>query len=166
MTSVNLQNLKSVVAESKFPKMSDRYGFVPTLDVVDALSAENWLPVSASERQSRSLERIGYQTHMIRFQNPNIEIINGVDKLTPEIVLFGSHDGSSAIQLMAGLFRFLCANGLICANEMFGKFKIRHSINARDYTMQAVEGIVESLPAITNQVHQFQDITLSLPEYN
>ncbi|EBA7968526.1 DUF945 domain-containing protein, partial [Salmonella enterica] len=40
--------------------------------------------------------------------------ING--KEVPEIILLNSHDGSSSYQMVPGLFRFICTNGLVCGS--------------------------------------------------
>jgi hypothetical protein len=41
-------------------------------------------------------------------------------KQVPEIILLNSHDGSSSYQMLPGLFREVCQNGLICG-ETFGE---------------------------------------------
>ncbi len=41
-------------------------------------------------------------------------------KQVPEIILLNSHDGSSSYQMLPGLFRAVCQNGLICG-ESFGE---------------------------------------------
>ena len=46
---------------------------------------------------------------------------------SPELVLVNSHDRSSAYQLHAGLFRFICGNGMIIADATFERVSIRHS---------------------------------------
>ncbi|EEF6566847.1 DUF945 domain-containing protein, partial [Salmonella enterica] len=33
-----------------------------------------------------------------------------------EIILLNSHDGSSSYQMVPGLFRFICTNGLVCGS--------------------------------------------------
>ena len=44
----------------------------------------------------------------------------------PEIVLVNAHDGTSAYQLRAGLFRPLCTNGLIARIGDFGFISVPH----------------------------------------
>src|SRR5699024_11228611 len=41
--------------------------------------------------------------------------INGQE--VPEIILLNSHDGSSSYQMIPGIFRFVCTNGLVCRSE-------------------------------------------------
>ncbi|MFP1527067.1 DUF932 domain-containing protein [Escherichia coli] len=42
--------------------------------------------------------------------------INGQE--VPEIILLNSHDGSSSYQMIPGIFRFVCTNGLVCGNSL------------------------------------------------
>ena len=35
-----------------------------------------------------------------------------------EIVLLNSHDGTSSYQMLAGMFRFVCSNGLVCGDTV------------------------------------------------
>jgi hypothetical protein len=42
--------------------------------------------------------------------------INGAE--ANEIVLLNSHDGTSSYQMLAGMFRFVCSNGLVCGDTV------------------------------------------------
>jgi hypothetical protein len=44
----------------------------------------------------------------------------------PEICLINAHDGTSAYQLLAGLYRPLCTNGLLCHMGDFAVIRIAH----------------------------------------
>src|SRR5437870_9536613 len=47
---------------------------------------------------------------------------------TPELCLINSHDRSSAYQLHAGLYRFICANGMFVGDgNAFERVSIRHA---------------------------------------
>ena len=66
-----------------------------------------------------------------------------MDKEAHEIILLNSHDGSSSYQMMAGLFRFVCANGLVCGDSM-GDQKVRHS-GRHNVIDDVIEGAYEVL---------------------
>ena len=46
-------------------------------------------------------------------------------KEVPEIILLNSHDGSSSYQMIPGMFRFVCTNGMICG-QTFGEIRVPH----------------------------------------
>jgi hypothetical protein len=58
-----------------------------------------------------------------------------------EIVLVNSHDGSSAYQMLAGVFRFVCCNGLVCGADL-ADIRIPHK---GDVTGRVIEGAFEVL---------------------
>lgn len=43
----------------------------------------------------------------------------------PEIILLNSHDGLSSYQMIPGMFRFVCTNGLVCGTS-FGEIRVPH----------------------------------------
>jgi hypothetical protein len=51
--------------------------------------------------------------------------------VTPEIVLLNAHDGTSAYQFHAGLFRLVCANGLIVSDATLSpEFRLAYAREA------------------------------------
>jgi len=116
----------SIFAEEPWERMSDRYRFVPTIRVVEKLRDEGFLPVMASQGRTRIPGKRDFTRHMIRFrQDPFKKAVVGEE--VPEVVLLNSHDGSSAYNLMAGIFRFVCSNGMVVPASSVGSMKVRHS---------------------------------------
>jgi hypothetical protein len=92
---------------------------------MDDMAVLGWNVVDAKEIKARKNQ--GFQKHMLIFANPEI-VINGADGDTvfPRILLTNSHDGKNAFTFQAGLFRLVCSNGLVIADEQFSSMKIRH----------------------------------------
>src|SRR5271163_1626066 len=68
-----------------------------------------------------------YARHMIRLRSVR-QSITLVDCI-PEICLINAHDGTSAYQLLAGLYRPLCTNGLLCRMGDFAVIRVPHRAN-------------------------------------
>ncbi|MCV5696676.1 DUF945 domain-containing protein, partial [Escherichia coli] len=68
-----------------------------------------------------------------------------------------SHDGSSSYQMLPGLFRSVCQNGLICG-ESFGEVRVPHKGNVVE---KVVEGAYEVL-GIFDRVEEKRDAMQSL----
>jgi hypothetical protein len=115
----------SVFAVSPLPGVSGRYLFVPTAQIVSRLRESGWSPVEAHQQLVRLDDRSGFQKHLLRFQRRDFRAVAG--EYSPELVLVNSHDRSSAYQLHAGLFRFVCGNGMIVSDATFERVSIRHS---------------------------------------
>ncbi len=141
------------------PKVTDKYLFVNTETIVDDLEKLGWKPVSAAMRKSRGKDTI-FSKHMVTFQNPEIKITSkDGDNAFPRIILTNSHDGLQAFKFSVGIFRLVCSNGLVVADEKFSDFKIRHKgytfTELRDVVAQAVKDLpnkVEVLNKMRNKI--------------
>jgi hypothetical protein len=152
----------SVFAATPQAGVSERYAFVPTAQVVSKLREAGWSPVEASQQLVRLDDRRGFQKHVLRFQRHDVKAIVG--EYTPELVLVNSHDRSSAYQLQAGLFRFVCGNGMIVSDSTFERVSIRHSGFTPDEVIEASFKLLDGIPAITSRVEVFKNRKLTTPE--
>lgn len=149
----------SVFAVAPQADVSSRYAFVPTSQIVSRLRESGWSPVMASQQFVRLDERRGFQKHLLRFQRRDTQAVVG--EYTPELVLINSHDRSSAYQLHAGLFRFVCGNGMIVADTTFERVSIRHSGFTPDEVIEASFKLLDNISAITARVDAFRQRQLS-----
>jgi hypothetical protein len=152
----------SVFAGNAHAKVSDRYSFIPTATVVDGLRGEGWAPVWASEQRIRLSDRQGFQKHMIRLAR--LDDLNRTQAERPELVLVNSHDRSSAYQLHAGIFRFVCSNGMILADSVFAKISIMHVNFEPAKVIEASFEVVREMPAIADLLGDYKARTLNTLE--
>jgi hypothetical protein len=62
LTNEQLMNqAPALFTEEPHYDVSDKYHFIPTIDVVNEIKANNWYPVSVSEASVRDLDKDGYQ---------------------------------------------------------------------------------------------------------
>lgn len=125
-------------------KTSDKYVHIPTLQVVNGLMKEGFMPVKAMQSNSRSQERRMHTKHMIRFRHINAK--QNEHGLFPELVLVNSHDGLSSYRLMAGIYRIVCTNGLI-AGKTYEEVRVRHQ---GDVVHNVIEGSYQVMEASKN----------------
>lgn len=100
-----------------------------------------------------------YSKHMLRLRREGN--INGKD--VPEIILLNSHDDSSSYQMIPGIFRFVCTNGLVCGNN-FGEIRVPHK---GDIVGQVIEGAYEVLGVfdkVTENMEAMKEIHLNSDE--
>lgn len=152
----------SVFAVGPQADVSERYAFVPTAQVVSRLREAGWSPVEASQQLVRLDDRRGFQKHMLRFQRRDVQAVVG--EYTPDLVLVNSHDRSGAYQLQAGLFRFVCGNGMIVSDTTFERVSIRHSGFTPDEVIDASFKLLDGIPAITARVDAFKERQLDSTE--
>jgi hypothetical protein len=114
----------AVFAEGASARTKASYRFIDTSSVLQALLRAGFRPSAAQQTRSRAGSDPTHARHMIRLR-PVRERVTMLDCI-PEICLINAHDGSSAYQLLAGLYRPLCANGLLCRLGDFALVRIPH----------------------------------------
>jgi hypothetical protein len=140
--------------------MSEKYQFIPSIQVIDAMRKEGFMPFKASQSRSRIEGKGDFTKHMIRFRPEAAENLPG--NTVAEVVLVNSHDGTSTYQLHAGLYRIICANGLVASNGTVDAIKTRHS--GRGVIDEIIEGtyrIIKEAPALADHVAAMQAINLN-----
>jgi len=108
------------------------------------------------ESHARNQENQGYQKHLIRFHRRDL-IINGE---AIEVVLINSHNRSAAYQLMAGVFCFICSNGMI-VGDTFGRISVKHINFNPGEIVEASYEIIENAPQIAGNMQEMKTIELN-----
>src|ERR1700712_609116 len=122
----------SIFAEAKHQSRSERYSYIPTAAVLTELRKEGFQPFMVTQTRVRQDDRRDFTKHLIRLRHATQ--INGSE--ANEVILLNSHDGSSSYQMLAGMFRFVCKNGLVCGDTT-ADVRIPHK---GDVTHHVIEG--------------------------
>ena len=96
---------------------------------------------SVAQSRTRDVDRQEHTKHLIRFRPQGS--VPSAEGLHPEIVLINSHDGTSSYQLFAGVYRLVCANGLMFG-ETFDAVRIRHTGNPIREVIDASYTVIDS----------------------
>lgn len=153
----------AVFADAPDTAVSERYGFVPTIEVVNSLQQEGWYPVRAQQTHSRDSEKKHLARHMIRFrQDPDRQVVVG-DSIS-EMVLTNSHDRSSAYQLDLGLFRLVCSNGMVTPTNDFGGIRVKHGKNVVENIIDGSLALANQIPRLSESVEKLQSTLVSTEE--
>ena len=152
----------SLFQDQPYHEVSSKYYFIPTIEIIEQLRAENWYPVTVNESGVRDLSKNGFQQHYVRFQhfsdliNPNANVV--------ELLLFNSHDRSMSFSISAGVYRYICSNGLIIADSVFEAYKIKHLGERENDVIDAVNKITQVKPKLLSKISKFESITLNQNE--
>jgi hypothetical protein len=138
---------------------SEKYAQIPTIEVVDALSNVGWFPVMAATCGVRKYENYGYQKHMVRLTNPDLRM--GEEMM--DILLYNSHDGSSSYQIRAGVYRFVCSNGLVVGNDLCS-INVKHIGFDPEDVIDASFSVVSSAESVAKSIDEYKQIELSPKE--
>lgn len=149
----------SVMASEAHESRGDRYSFIPTIQVIDGLRAEGFQPYEIRQTKVRDAGKREHTKHMVRMRHASSIVADEV----PEIILLNSHDGTSSYQIMSGVFRFVCSNGLI-AGDMFNNIKVRHSGNVVGDVIEGATRVLEDAKQIGSRIDEYKAITLNHDE--
>ena len=89
----------SIFAQGKHASRSERYTYIPTIDVLRGLRNEGFEPFMVAQGASRVEGKAEFTKHMIRMRHASQ--VNGSE--ANEIILLNSHDGTSSYQMLAGM---------------------------------------------------------------
>lgn len=128
----------SIFAEAPHESRSQRYAYIPTATVLTELRKEGFQPFMVTQTRTRHEDRRDYTKHMIRLRHASQ--INARSEAS-EIILLNSHDGTSSYQMLAGMFRFVCSNGLVCGDTV-ADVRVPHK---GDVAGQVIEGAYQVL---------------------
>ncbi len=154
-----MQVAPSIFAQGKHDSRSDRYTYIPTIEVLNGLRKEGFQPFMAVQSRSRIEGKQEFTKHMLRLRHENQ--INGDE--ANEIILINSHDGTSSYQMLAGVFRFVCQNGMICGDTV-EDIRVPHRGNIVDNVIDAAYTIIDGFDAASESMETMKSTTLALPE--
>jgi len=120
------------------------------------LRREGFAPFMACQTRVRDDGKRDHTKHMLRLRHA--DQITG--KEANEIVLLNSHDGTSSYQMLAGMFRFVCQNGMVCG-EVTSDIRVRHNGNIVGEVIEGAFKVLDSFESITHQREAMQGITLN-----
>ncbi|HFJ0418719.1 TPA: DUF932 domain-containing protein [Pseudomonas aeruginosa] len=146
----------SIFADAPHESRSQRYAYIPTATVLTELRKEGFQPFMVTQTRTRHEDRRDYTKHMIRLRHASQ--INARGEAN-EIILLNSHDGTSSYQMLAGMFRFVCSNGLGCGDTV-ADVRVPHK---GDVAGQVIEGAYQVLHGFDRALESresMQSITL------
>ena len=146
----------SIFAEQAHGSRSERYAYIPTSAILRRLQAEGFSPFMVCQSRSRDLAKREHTKHMVRLRHASQ--ITGEE--ANEIILVNSHDGSSAYQMLAGVFRFVCCNGMVCGTTM-SDVRVRHNGDVIDNVIEGAFRVVEDFALVDEQKGAMKELWLS-----
>lgn len=153
-----MNHVPSVFSAEKHESRSERYTCIPTITLLESLQREGFQPFFACQARVRDPGKREHTKHMLRLRREGQ--ITG--KQVPEIILLNSHDGSSSYQMLPGLFRAVCQNGLICG-ESFGEVRVPHKGNVVEKVIEGAYEVLGAFDRIEEKRDSMQSLMLPPP---
>lgn len=124
--------------------VSPDYHFVSTLELVEFLISQHWVPFQAYQQKSRDGSSVDVTKHKIVFRPRDVELGDtlALGGMIPTVQIINSHNWASRTIIDAGMFRLLCLNGLAQIAAMFFGASARH-----DSAIQSIEELLRGFQA-------------------
>ena len=149
----------SIFAADKHVSRSDRYTYIPTGDVLTALRKEGFEPFMVCQTRVRQDDRRDFTKHMVRMRHAR----HIGDAEANEIVLLNSHDGTSSYQLISGLYRYVCSNGLVFG-DTFSDVRVHHKGEIVDRVIEGAYEVLDGFDLVRERRDGMRAITLDAGE--
>lgn len=156
----------SAFAAAAHESRSERYAFIPTVTVIDAMRAEGFLPVSACQSRSRVPGKSDFTKHMIRFRRETVMDARArqIGDVSAEVVMVNSHDGTSAYNLMSALFRLWCLNGAVAKLGDGDSLKVGHTGNIVQKVIEGSYAVIDNSRLALEHAKAWADVSLDQGE--
>lgn len=153
----------SIFAREPWSGMSEKYAFIPTIEVVNKMRAEGFTPVQAMQSRTRVEGKEDFTKHLIRFRDTRQGDKPVVGDIYPEFLVTNAHDGGSAYKVDSGLFKAICTNGLVVGDSIISHINVAHRGKA-DGVIDATYEIIEQMPKVIESVGEFSRLRLDAGE--
>jgi len=150
----------SIFAAAKHASRSERYTYIPTIDVLRGLAREGFEPFMVAQGLSRIEGKTEYTKHMIRLRHGRQ---GTVLPEANEIILINSHDGASSYQMLAGVFRFVCCNGLV-VGQIANDIRIPHKGNIQHEVIDGAFRVLDDFRNVDDSVQAMKALPLEPEE--
>jgi len=143
-------------------KVSDRYSFLPTTDILEILQDEGWTTWSARQVNTRTWSK-DHAKHIIRLRHEDLDVKSfDVGDSFPEMLLMNAHNGLGSYELFGGIFRMVCSNGMVVSDADFGKIKIRHIGFEPKQVVEASRELITSSTKISDKINTWKTIHMDV----
>lgn len=138
--------------------LSEKYKFISSKEIVEQFERAGF-ELNSVTYPNRS-KRSEFRAHSMRFRSPNVVPTGDLkNEYHPEIIVVNSHDGTHACKILAGVFRFVCSNGLVVGNSIVNQ-RIVHIGYKPAQIGTAIDFICQQLPTVQGLVKQMQETQL------
>jgi hypothetical protein len=153
----------SIFAAEPHESRGERYTYIPTVEVLDGLRKEGFMPMQVGQTRCRDEGKREHTKHMIRFRHHSALGNLTVGAEVPELVLLNSHDGTSSYNLMGGIYRLICSNGMVVGNTT-SEVKVRHSGNVLDNVIEGSYEVINDVQRVIPVIDDWKRIELDFEQ--
>ena len=131
---------------SPHPKMSDRYSFTNTYDILRHMHNKGFKVTSVMGGRKR------YNKVLVRMRHPAYDKRDDV----PELALLDSHDGTSRIKSFLGILKMVCMNGMMAGDAIYSKSYIHNAPDLMEQVLLDLDDLDEPIARLQARVDKMK----------
>lgn len=141
-------------------RTSEKYQTLHTSEVIKFMGNEGYKVTGAQQMYAFKKDN-RFTRHLILFTHEEFLGEDGGNlDVVPRVLMFNSHNGTTALKLQTGFYRFVCANGLI-VGDTTSLVKLRHSANGLDLLNDQLQHSAQVARNSGNLIEKWKNKTLS-----
>ncbi|MEV0773575.1 DUF932 domain-containing protein [Nocardia salmonicida] len=149
----------SIFTTEAHESRSERYGFIPTIEVLRRLEGEGFRPFAVAQTKTREEGHREHTKHMIRLRHANTVEADEAN----EVILLNSHNGTSAYQMLAGMLRFVCENGMVIG-DVVEDVRVRHTGDVAGAVIEGAYTVLDQFELVENNRDEMKALPMSSAE--
>lgn len=155
---LNTQSFPAIYSNAAHPKMSQRYSFVSTAEIVSKFEKQGWEVRTMQQSRTRDAGETPFAAHQVRM---GFGKFGGVGDTVPELIIGNSHNGKKTLNFKLGLMRIVCTNGLVIPMPEFNEtFNIRHTGVDDESIKLLTDNMADFLPTVNERVRVMQETSV------
>ena len=144
----------ALFATTAHPKMTDRYSFTNTYDILTHMHNRGFKVSSIQGGETL------YKKVMVRLRPT--ALVN--TDYAPELVLLDSHDGSSRLKMFLGFIRFVCMNGCIAGDMLYARSFVHLAPDLMEQVMLELDDVGEHIGSLIQRIDRMKQHETTLAE--
>lgn len=144
---------QSIFAKTPAPHLTAKYVHVNSEAVMNSMLAEGFVVADVKGVNSRDPL---HSRHVIDFRHPDVPHIGDA---VPRVLFTNSHDGSTRASALAGVFRFVCSNGMVVGST-YAKEKVRHTGDAARHLIERMQALAKNTAPLFTQIESWQKLDM------
>lgn len=144
---------------------SEKFQLYPTDEIIEAFADKGLKLVEIMQQRSSKRSPL-HTAHMLRFAADTAPMAFGLNDSIPEVVVRNAHDGRTSFSAWLGLFRFICENGMVVADQLLGHVNQRHygQENTFERVMAVLADMPEAITKVSNRMLDWSALALTEAE--
>jgi hypothetical protein len=155
----------AIFSQTARPGLSQRYGFISTERVIDALRGEGLVVNRVQQSRTLSADNRPFARHAVSLcLAGDLDMLAHVGDTRREIMVTNEHRGGQAFDLYIALFRLWCENGAVVSEGELTHLKVWHTPHLIEDVIEGSFRILERGEQVMGQVADMKRIQLPAPQ--